>query len=425
MDFKEISEKMKSIHETLLNYIDHEGPSEDNFENLKIIFEDPHTQENKYALISIFHLITKISTNHYRGSSFFDKIDKILKYLEYPMKKYFSQREIFNIFKSNKRILLFLVEESIITFDRYIVSKITKEYKYVKAFYPQFFQPELQPFINEKWFPTRKTVFFALKDDYEYLNAIRKDLPDNFYENRKRGENHNYICELIRRDAVEEFVAYVTKTNYSLDATIEESIYETHSFLINKQKSKNVAKIFVPLRPKKYDNSKEMTLIKYAAFFGSIQIFRFLKNNGISLTSFIWPYVIHSNNADIFHILEECHVQPEYSEDGNTFNQYYIEAIKCHHNDFAKYIKETYSLFANAKKYFLNMIKYHNYDLIDFDSFDKSMFFYFCRYGYTSIVSEFLKSKDIDVNILIVSLISFYAIHLFGLFFYLISDLNN
>ena len=79
----------------------------------------------------------------------------IINNFEFPhtFKRYFSYSEIFNIFKSNKRILLFLVEQQIIIIDEFIAKKITNIDIYIEAKYPQYFQPEIQPFINEQWFP--------------------------------------------------------------------------------------------------------------------------------------------------------------------------------------------------------------------------------------------------------------------------------
>ena len=58
-----------------------------------------------------------------------------------------------------------------------------------------------------------------------------------------------------------------------------------------------------------YSKRKKITLIEYAAFFGSIQIFNYLKLNKISLTPSLWKYAIHGNNAEIIQILEENHFQ--------------------------------------------------------------------------------------------------------------------
>lgn len=108
-------------------------------------YKNTKIKDNRFELLSLLHLISIIVNNDHRFRDFFSKIERILKYFKEDIKKYFSNSGIFNIFVSNKRILLFLHE--------YIVKKIITTRKFIDAKYPQYFQPEIQPFINEKWFP--------------------------------------------------------------------------------------------------------------------------------------------------------------------------------------------------------------------------------------------------------------------------------
>ena len=84
-------------------------------------------------------------------------------------------------------------------------------------------------------------------------------------------------------------------------------------------------------------------MIEYASFFGSIQIIRYLKYNKVPLTFSLWNYVVHSNNADLIHFLEENKVIPGYNKSlfANSFYDLFKkeslddalkESIKCHHN---------------------------------------------------------------------------------------------
>ena len=77
-------------------------------------------------------------------------------------------------------------------------------------------------------------------------------MPENFYEKRKQGENDSQICELIRNGMITEFVLHVTRNGVSLNSKIRPSIYETNSFLLKKQGSKEDGGI---------------SLIEYALFF--------------------------------------------------------------------------------------------------------------------------------------------------------------
>lgn len=73
-----------------------------------------------------------------------------------------------------------------------------------------------------------------------------KDVPEIFYEKRLEGENDNYICELIRLNKVNGFDNYNNRNKLSFNSYIPKSIFETNSFLIDKDRIK---------------------LIEYAAFF--------------------------------------------------------------------------------------------------------------------------------------------------------------
>lgn len=54
------------------------------------------------------------------------------------------------------------------------------------------------------------------------------------------GENDDFICTLIRNDSIEDFVTYVNQTNLSLTSQIKPSIYETNSYLIDKEPALNM-----------------------------------------------------------------------------------------------------------------------------------------------------------------------------------------
>ena len=129
------------------------------------------------------------------------------------------------------------MEKKIIIFDANIIKKIIKP-KYLDAKYPQYFQPEIKPFINEKWFPkydTKSNKYCSTENDW--IKEIENDLPEDFNEMRQLGENESYICNLIRNDLVEEFIAFVNRNNYSLNSVIKSSIFETNSFLIKQIES--------------------------------------------------------------------------------------------------------------------------------------------------------------------------------------------
>ena len=169
MSIEEYLEENKSIQDTLLDYLDNDTRSEEEFHNLIKLFDNKKIHSDKYKIKSLFNLILQISNNHHRNHNFFSKIEQILKLFKGDIKQNFSNSEIFLIFKGNKRLLLFLIEEKLITVDEYMAKKIINEKNGLDPNYPKYFQPEIQPFINEK------SIF----------QFDQKEIPSNFYENRK------------------------------------------------------------------------------------------------------------------------------------------------------------------------------------------------------------------------------------------------
>ena len=107
MNAKKYIEEMKNIQENLISYID----NEENYKNLINIFQKINIHEDKFKIKSLFHLLLQISNNYHRVSDFFSKIERIIQQFKEDIKKYFSNTELYLIFQSNKRLLLFLIEE--------------------------------------------------------------------------------------------------------------------------------------------------------------------------------------------------------------------------------------------------------------------------------------------------------------------------
>ena len=279
-----------------------------------------------------------------------------------------------SIFKSNKRILLFLIEEKILTVDEYFVKQIIKD-KYLKRKYPQYFTPEIRSFMNEKWFPKYNSNSTANKN--EWVEEIKNEIPENFNELRKKGENDSYISKLIREDLIEDFIIYVSKNDISCNAMMNESIYETNSFLI-----KNPIK-----------------LIDYATFYGSIQIFTFLKNENAELKSSLFLNAIHGRNAELIQILEENHVKSP-KTDEQLYKKCFIESIKCNHNEFAYYFLNNFlqNEDEHSSDTIVQSLKYYNFLFLQNENINETTFCHLCHFDYYSLVYNLLISKNIDIN---------------------------
>lgn len=365
----EYLEKLKQIQENILQYIEKSDDSEDDFQNINKIFEEQNVKEDRHKLKELLHLIIHISSNHRRNALFFKKIERIILIFKDIMTNFYSVEDLFNIFKNNKRMLLFLFREEIIPPRSTMISTISNE-KFKGWLYPNYFFPEFKPIYNAK---LRKEIS---EQNQKLITTSDNnvDTPEIFEKNRLLGENNSEFCQLIRNDSLEEFKNYVTKTNLSLTSTIEPSIYETNTFLLK----------------------RTPTLIEYSAFYGSVNIFKYLQSNQVELTPSLWLYAVHGQNIDLLNILKDSQIKPE----DETYRQCYLEAIKCHHIEICEYFsnnglklkKGDYGAFIKSLRVF--NIKYFP------TSFDSSfnIFYDFCEFDYFYIVTVLLNNAKIDLN---------------------------
>lgn len=351
MDVNEYMIKMKNIQEILLDIFDEEEIKlSRNIDIFSQLIKDSLKEENKPEFKEILSLITKIVSNHHRSSKFYYKIEQIILLLKDDIQKLFTNSEIFDIFKSSKQILLNLFEKQVITCDEYIAKEMISA-KYIKQFYYIFFYPEIKNFLDDTY--NKKAI--------STINKLQLD-PTTFELYRKNGENASYICELIRNDSVEEFIKFVNQHNISLRKKIDFSMFETNSFLIG----------------------KSTTLIQYASFFGSIQIFKYLMNNKINLDQSLWIHSIHSNNSELISILEENNVKIK------SYEEIIEESIKCFHIDFANYfIGES-----NNIDYYTFSVEYQDY--IHFPKEFKPLFINASMFNYTILVKLLLKNQELN-----------------------------
>lgn len=278
--------------------------------------------------------------------------------------------------------------------DEYVFHKIITNDHFIKANYPQYFSPEIKPFVTEKWLHKNREKLNNSSQKI-WINFITKEkLPDGFYEKRKNGENDQEICQIIQKDLIEQFIIYVNKNLYSLKSTIDDSIYETNLFFIKKQIKTNKIDEENDSDDEDDDNNYKTTLIEYAAYYGSNQIFNYLRLNDVELTPSLWIYAIHSQNEEIINILQDSDIKPKH----NSFLKIFKESIKCHHFDAANYIQNNYLNDINLDDVMIKTLKYYNFAFIRDDLINNSLFLDFCKYGYYIIVDILLQQKNIDIN---------------------------
>lgn len=356
-----IIEKMKDLQSKILDYVDKDEDMEENFEVLCNFVNEQKICKNEQYFIILLQLLVDISNNHHRTNNFFQKIERILIEYKEEIIHFYNNITIFKIFKSNKRILLFLLNEDIMKIDDLIFYKMNKE-KYKRLGYPQYFTPEIKKFRENK-IETRAK-----------FSGILKTIPEGFFEKRLQGENDNVICEIIRNDSIEEFNAYFHQDNYSINSKIIFSIYETNPALMN----------------------DEINLIEYAAFYGSDQIFKYLYI--ILNTNWICSFAAHSNNSKLIAYIAQC-----IAINNKNPSSLFIGAIKCHNNDAAHYIQKNYISKTLSQTLPIGQVlslcfKYHNFLMLPENIRDEAIFLYLCKNDYQQLVKLCLSEGNIDIE---------------------------
>lgn len=366
MSFRTYLEEKKELQDCLLGFIDHDGIDDRSYQKLINVIKHQQISEIRSSFLTLLHLLNAISTNHHRTSDLYAKIDKILSYLKKDIKREFTNLEIFHIFKQNKRVLLSLIQNDLFTIDQTIADVLLKS-KYYKLKYPHYFYPEIKQFLLDD------------KLRHEIEKEVTK-YSDNFDENRKIGENHTKICSLIRNDSIEDFKSHVTQEKQS--SYVEFSIFETNPLLLK----------------------NKVYLLEYSAFFGSIQIFNFLKESD-RITSETWIYAVHGNNLEIIKTIQDKKIRPKDS----SFALLLKECFRCQHHELASYVKDNLLQIRKEKENLVlsECIKFYDYSNFPQELNNQAAFYNFCYADNASFVSGLLGlvKKDFKINELVSNII--------------------
>mgnify|MGYP001040281963 CR=1 FL=1 len=205
----------KVLQGKLLKYISSDDGTEENYENLKNCMKDQNIYENKSELKILLYMITNISNFLLRPVNFFEKLEKIILNFKDIIINQFTNDEIYQIFQTSNRLLLFLIDENIFTIDKkiYLLNKNNQDFLL-------YFYPEVAKFIEKN----AKLRIYGCDKIIENI----KNNEEEFLQKRKVGENDSYICELIRKDDISNFIIHIEKNLISINSSIKSSIYETN-----------------------------------------------------------------------------------------------------------------------------------------------------------------------------------------------------
>lgn len=216
----------------------------------------------------------------------------LISFITPQIQNFFTQDEIVDDIFGHNSIRLQLLESNAIDF-----STIYSYDRSESTFF--FFAPEF-----EKFYPD-----YFCEHEIEFKNVNLS----THLKLRSEGMNESELAIIIRNDDIDSFQSYVSKLNFNLNGNIPKSKYEISFYL-----------------------KSSTSLIEYAAFYGSLKIFKFLWMNNVHISDQLREFAVSGGNYEIVHILERKQV----NFDEDCLNK----AIQYHHNEIARYINETFDV---------------------------------------------------------------------------------
>lgn len=142
MDIESCIKKSKELYTFILNFLESENNSEREFLSFTKVFDKQDILNNRNLFLNLLRLLYFIGDNYHRTSDFLIKLGQIFQYLAKDNQMPISNSDIFDIYKTNKRLLLFLFEQKFIIPDETILKLIMKNkdangYKFYYYLYPE------------------------------------------------------------------------------------------------------------------------------------------------------------------------------------------------------------------------------------------------------------------------------------------------
>ena len=196
-------EEKKNLYTLILKFLEEsDDPNDDDARKNLINYIKSHQIEgDTEEMYQFLEIIKNIGEYHHHDQRFDENLNQLLFHYKDQIKRTLSNPEIFNIFQNNKKVVLFLLQNGIITFSDEIYTEMIYKIENNGNRYCHFFIPELENFAGEE----------KMKFVKNELLKAEPTIFTNYEEKREEGENDSYICSLIRQDSIEDFIIYLNR----------------------------------------------------------------------------------------------------------------------------------------------------------------------------------------------------------------------
>lgn len=292
---------------------------EENYQKLIDFINESQFLKAKSSMSQLLRSINSFSLCRPRNINIYCKL---LTDIIESIKSFFKPSEICSLFDHNRILLLFYDAKFLPV--HLIISKVY----YIHDTRFIYFNQELKRDESLRYEKIYKS--------YENLDGYDDD--ELFDKNRRIGFCNHELCSIIRDDNLEQFQSILSNSNEEIlrnPIPAFSIVYEKNQYLFGR---------------------RSITFLNYAAYYGSIQIFKFLwshPNSNKSIDGI--EYAIAGGNVEIFHIYEEyskeCEESNEISVDDDEeerkrkkdLKKLYLKkllraSLFFHRNEIAEYI---------------------------------------------------------------------------------------
>lgn len=264
-------------------------------------------------------LFTIDSASHAR-SDLIPLLCDILTFASDRIKAFFQSSEVASIF-SNDYIYLALFQCNAIDIDT-IVTISRRDFATFL-----FFSKELKEQVP--------SFYYGRLKKSSIIRTFLKDETESEVDQRRIFEKDvDPLTKSIQNDDITDFQSILSHSNISINSKTHQSINKAIEFA--------------------NDGYESPTLIEYAAYNGSLNIFKFLWMNDAKLPDNILKMAVLGGSYEIIHLLESKNI---------TFDESALNsAIEYHRNEIVEYIQNSVGIEFNNSS-FLTSISFYNIDI--------------------------------------------------------------
>ena len=271
--------------------------------NYKNIFFKDHASG-----IFFFQKIIWEASNNFRNFEIF--LDICIDFVTEFKRLKFTENELINNCSEFKISIFYFFTKNFFSIQSIVENSFIDNFIFIN------FLPEIRKYDQEYADLRTKNILADqnntdIKNDISFLQFVMNN-PEEHIINRNLNYNPSYIHKLIRNDEIDEFQYYLSHENIEFNYKIPFSYYE-----------------------RAMTADRDLSLIKAAAIYGSLKIFKFLWMNLDEIEPDLLRYAYFGKNYDIIHTCEEtCSHDEVFSE------SIYLSSHELIEYSFEKYKNE-------------------------------------------------------------------------------------